>query len=98
MDRGLWQATIHGAAKSRTQLKRLSSSSSSKHLLEASLVAQMAENLPAMQEIQVQSLGQEDPWRRKWQPAPVFLPGKFHGQRHLEGYSPWGHKESDKSD
>ena len=34
-------------------------------------------------------------WRRKWQPALVFLPGKFHGQRSLLGYSPWGHKESD---
>ena len=31
-------------------------------------------------------------WRRKWQPAPVFLPGKFHGQSSLVGYSPWGHK------
>ena len=34
-------------------------------------------------------------WRRKWQPSSVFLPGKSHGQRHLVGYSPWGHKESD---
>ena len=34
-------------------------------------------------------------WRRKWQPTPVFLPGKFHGQRSLAGYRPWGHKESD---
>ena len=33
-------------------------------------------------------------WSRKWPPAPVFLPGKFHGQRSLVGYSPWGHKES----
>ena len=32
------------------------------------------------------------PWRRKWQPAPIFLPGKSHGQRSLMGYSPWGHK------
>ena len=31
-------------------------------------------------------------WRRKWQPAPVFLPGKSHGWRSLVGYSPWGHK------
>ena len=31
-------------------------------------------------------------WRRKWQPTPVFLPEKSHGQRSLEGYSPWGHK------
>ena len=35
------------------------------------------------------------PWRRKWQPTPVFLPGKSHGQRSVAGYSPWGHKESD---
>ena len=35
------------------------------------------------------------PWRRKWQPTPIFLPGKFHGQRSLVGYSPWGLKESD---
>ena len=35
------------------------------------------------------------PWRRKWHPTPVFLPGKSHGQRSLEGYSPWGRKESD---
>ena len=32
------------------------------------------------------------PWRRRWQPTPVSLPGKPHGQRSLEGYSPWGHK------
>ena len=36
------------------------------------------------------------PWRRKWQPTPVLLPGKFHGWRSLVGYSPWGCKESDK--
>ena len=34
-------------------------------------------------------------WSRKWQTSPVFLPGESHGQRGLEGYSPWGHKESD---
>ena len=32
------------------------------------------------------------PWRRKRQPTPVFLSGKSHGQRRLEGYHPWGHK------
>ena len=32
------------------------------------------------------------PWRRKWQPTPVFLPGKSHRQRSLAGYSSWGHK------
>ena len=32
------------------------------------------------------------PWRRKWQPTPVFFPGKSHRQRSLEGYSLWGRK------
>ena len=35
------------------------------------------------------------PWRRKWQPSPVFLPGEFQGQRNLVGYRPWCFKESD---
>ena len=35
------------------------------------------------------------PWRRKWQPTPVFLPGKSHWQRSLVGYSPWGCKSLD---
>ena len=35
---------------------------------------------------------------RKWQPVPVFLPGKFHGQRSLEDYSPWGHKKLDMTE
>ena len=35
------------------------------------------------------------PWRRIWQPTPVFLPREFRGQRRLVGYRPWGHKESD---
>ena len=38
------------------------------------------------------------PWKRKWQLTPVFLPGKFHGQRSLAGYSPWDRKESDTTD
>ena len=37
------------------------------------------------------------PSRRKWQPTPVFLPGKSHGERSLAGYSPWSHKELDKA-
>ena len=37
-------------------------------------------------------------WRKKWKPIPVFLPGKFHGQRSLAGCSPWGHKESDMTE
>ena len=42
-------------------------------------------------------LGQEDIWRREWQPNPINLPGEWteNGQRSLAGYSPWDHKESD---
>ena len=46
----------------------------------------------------IRSLGQEDPWRREWLSTPVFLPGEFHGQRSLVGYSPWGSKESDMTE
>ena len=38
------------------------------------------------------------PWRRAWQPTPVFLPGDSHGQRSLAGYSPWGRKELDTTE
>lgn len=38
------------------------------------------------------------PWRRKWQPTPVLLPGKFYGWRNLIGYSPWDHRESDTTE
>ena len=38
------------------------------------------------------------PWRRKCQYSPAFLPGKFHEERSLAGYRPWGHKESDMTD
>ena len=55
----------------------------------------MVKNLPAMLETQIQSLGQEDPLEREWQPTPVSFPGESHGQRSLVGYSPRGHKESD---
>ena len=50
-----------------------------------------------MKEMQVHTLGQEDPLERKWQPTPVFLPGKSNGQRSLAGYSPSGLKELDKT-
>ena len=66
----------------------------------ASLMAQMVKCLSAMQESQVWSLNlpamQEIPWRR--QATEVFLPGKFHGQRSLAGYSPRGCKESDMTE
>ena len=38
------------------------------------------------------------PWRREWQPTPVFLSREFHGQRSLPGYNSWGCKESDMTE
>ena len=38
------------------------------------------------------------PWRRGWQTTPVFLPGKHHGQKSLEGYSPWDRIKSDMTE
>ena len=55
-------------------------------------------NLPPMQETQVQSLGQEDPLEKGMATTPVFLPGEFHGQRSLAGYSPRGHTEWSMTD
>ena len=45
-----------------------------------------------MQETPVLSLGGDDPLEKEMQPTPVLLPGKFHAQRSLAGYSPWSHK------
>ena len=51
-----------------------------------------------MWETWVQSLGREDPLEKEMATIPVFLPGEFHGQRSLAGYSPWGLKELDTTD
>ena len=68
----------------------------------ASLVAQTVKNLPAMQETWVWSMQEtwvrKIPWRREWQSTSESLPGKFHGQRSLAGYSPQDQKESDTTE
>ena len=38
------------------------------------------------------------PWRKEWQPTPVFLPREFHGQKSLAGYRPWGRRELDQTE
>ena len=57
----------------------------------SSLVAQTVKNLLA----KIDSWVGKIPWRRAWQPTPVFLPGESHGQRSLVGCSSWGHTELD---
>ena len=64
----------------------------------ASLVAQMVKNLPTMQETQVWSLGWEEPLEKGIATHSSIVPGDFLGQRSLEGYSPWGHKELDMTE
>ena len=93
IDGGTWWATVHGVAKSRTQLSNFT------HFTQqASLVAQMVKYLTAMWETRVQSLGRKYPLEEKWQPTPVLLPGEFYGQRSLVGYSPWGRKKWDTTE
>ena len=72
----------------------------------ASLVAQRLKRPPAMRETWVRSLGWEDPlekvgkipWRRKWQPTPVFLAGEPQGRQSLVGCRLWGRTESDTTE
>ena len=58
----------------------------------------MVMNPPAMQKTWFDPWVGKIPWRRAWQPTPVFLPGETHGQRSLVGYSPWGHKGLDTTE
>ena len=57
----------------------------------------MVKNLPANAGVAglIPESGRSPPWMKKWQPTPVFLPGKSHGWGSLVGYTPWGLKESD---
>ena len=63
-----------------------------------SLVAQVVKNPPAMWETWVWSLGREDPLEEAMATHSVFWPGESHGQRSLVPCSPWGHKESDRTE
>ena len=62
-------------------------------MLGLSLVAQMVKNLPAVQETWVLSPGEGN-----GNSTPVFLPGEFHGQRSLAGYSSWDRKDTDTTE
>ena len=97
-----WWATVDKVTKGSDMAEGLT--------LWTSLVAQMVKCLPTMwetqspREVQLNLPESFNPWvgnisgRRKWQPTPVFLPGKSHGQRSLVGYSPWGREEWDMTE
>jgi len=61
-------------------------------------VAQIVTHLPAMQETQVQSLGQEDPLEKEMATHSSTLAWKIHGLRSLVGHCPWGCKGSDMTE
>ena len=96
-DGGAWWAAVYGITESRTRLKWLSSSSSSLSLW-ASLVAQTSSICLKSRRPGFNPWVRKIPWRMKWQPPPVFLPGKSQGRRSLVGYSPWGRKELDTTE
>ena len=92
-DGGTWWAAVSGVPQSRTWLKQLSSSS--KHLLRTVEPKENEYNIFLMYLIEV------DDWylrRRQWQPTPVLLPGRSHGQRSPVGCRLWGRTESDTTE
>ena len=91
-DRGAWWAAIYGVAQSPMRLKRISSSSSNG--LDGGFPGGASGKEPTCQYRRHRRQGfnfwvRKIPWRRVWQPTPVFLPGEAHGQRSLVGYSSW---------
>ena len=77
-DRKAWRTTVHGVTKSRIWLSNWTTPVPGAQWLRICLPVQETWVNPWVGKI---------PWRRKWQPTPVFLPGKSHGQRSLEGCS-----------
>ena len=91
MDRGACWAAVPGVTKSWTQLGDY-------HLYVLPRWLSGKESTSKYKDLGlIPGLG-KFPWRRAWQPTPVFLPGESQGQRSLVGYSPWGHRETRLSD
>ena len=92
MDRGAWQAPVHGVKKSQTLLSDF-------NFQRTSLESQMVKRLPSMPETRGSNPGSgRSPGAGKWQPTLVFLPGKSYGQKSLVGYSSRGCKELDTTE
>ena len=89
-DRGAWWAAVYGVTQGQTWLKWLSSSSSVYMGLPWLLSTKNPPAVQVTQEMEFSPWARKIPWKRAWQPIPIFLSGEFHGQRSLVGYSLWG--------
>ena len=92
---GAWWAAIYAVAQSRTQLKRLSSSSEIPRWFSGK---ESACQYRRRKRCRFDPWVRKIPWWRKWKPTPVFLPRKVHGQRSRVGCSPRGLKELDTTE
>ena len=89
---GCSQGKNFGSWSSRHGSEKVANSGNMLRVRQAGLADKLhvVKHLPTMWETQFQSLGGKIPWRRKWHPIPVFLPGKSHGQRSLVCYTVHG--------
>ena len=101
MDRGAWRATVHGVAQSRTRLSDFTFIFTFTIHSWASQVVQwsrLACHCQRHKRRRHDPWVGKTPWRRKWQPISVFLPGESHEWRSLVGYNLWGPKEWDTTE
>ena len=93
IDRGTWWVTVHGVTRVKHYLV-----TKQQHVCVCVCIYRWLSGKELVCQCRRHKRHRFDPWvgkipwKRKWQPIPVFLPGKFHGQRNLAGYSSWGHK------
>ena len=90
MDRAAWRATVHGVAKSQTQLSDWIELNWGIHwTFSVMLLVKICLQCRRYKRHGFGLWGRKIPWKKTWQSSPVFLLGKSHGQRNLAGYSPW---------
>ena len=88
MDRGTWQAIVHGVAKSWTWLSNFHFHFAFSLHQSALMILFRTVSFLSLENSLWQAWSKV--WRRQWHPTPVLLPGKSHGWRSLVGCSPWG--------
>ena len=93
-----WRTTVHEVVKSQTQLSMMMIYRRAWSLTALPWWLSSKESACQCWRCGFNSWFGKIPWRRKWHPTPVFLPRKSHGQRSLAGCSPWGRKESDRTE